>query len=105
MNDLTTIVKEGQRVLTTQQLAEVYETDINNIQANFKRNKERFIEGKHYFKLEGEELKEFKNAPTNSQLVQKWEDTCIEDTKRIMDIITTVSTLLSIKKIEQLRMF
>ncbi len=25
----------GKRVLTTEQLAEIYETDINNIQANF----------------------------------------------------------------------
>jgi hypothetical protein len=60
MNKLTTIIKEGQRVLTTQQLAEVYETDVKNIQNNFKRNEERFIEGKHFFRLEGEGLKEFK---------------------------------------------
>ena len=68
---LQVIENKNQRVLTTEQLAQVYETDINNIQANFTRNSKRFIEGKHYYKLEGEELKDFKNQPTTSQLVSK----------------------------------
>lgn len=67
MNKLTTIVKEGQRVLTTQQLAEVYETDVKNISNNFNRNNDRFILGKHYFKLEGKELKGFKGIHQNDE--------------------------------------
>ncbi|MRY42886.1 ORF6C domain-containing protein, partial [Parabacteroides distasonis] len=67
MNKLTTIVKEGQRVLTTQQLAEVYETDVKNISNNFNRNNDRFILGKHYFKLEGKELKDFKGIHQNDE--------------------------------------
>lgn len=67
MNNLTTIVKEGQRVLTTQQLAEVYETDAKNISKNFNRNNERFQYGKHYFRLEGEELQEFKGIHLNDE--------------------------------------
>lgn len=59
------------RVLTTQQLAEVYETNPDNIKMNFKRNKERFVEGRDYYLLKGEELKEFKNLVTNSNLVDK----------------------------------
>ncbi|MCC0652190.1 ORF6N domain-containing protein [Clostridioides sp. ES-S-0001-03] len=71
MNNLQVIERNNERVLTTQQLADVYETDVNNIQTNFNRNKERFKENVHYFLLQGEHLKEFKNQPTNSQLVSK----------------------------------
>lgn len=71
MNNLQVIERNNERVLTTQQLADVYETDVNNIQTNFNRNKERFKENIHYFLLQGEYLKEFKNQPTNSQLVSK----------------------------------
>lgn len=59
-NKLIPIEYKGQRILTTKQLAEVYETNENNIKNNFNNNKKRFEKGKHYFKLQGEELKEFK---------------------------------------------
>lgn len=45
-----------ERVLTTDQLANFYECEVHNITKNFNSNKEKFAEGKHYFKLEGEEL-------------------------------------------------
>ena len=45
-------------VVTTAQLAEFYGVDVNNIQQNYKRNASRFIEGKHYFKLTGQDLKD-----------------------------------------------
>lgn len=60
MNNLITINHKEQRVLTTQQLAEVYETDAKVITNNFSRNKERYEEDKHYFSVEGEDLKGFK---------------------------------------------
>lgn len=66
MNKLIPIEFKNKRVLTTQQLADVYETDTNNINTNFSRNKERFQEGKHYYKLTGNELKEFKMQLTDS---------------------------------------
>lgn len=62
---------KGQTVITTEILANVYETDTNNIQANFTRNKDKFEEGKHYILLQGAELKEFKNQPTSGQVVKK----------------------------------
>lgn len=71
MSQLIKVEINGERFLTTSQLAEVYETDVNNIQSNFKRNASRFEEGKHFIKLEGQRLKEFKNQPTISQLVNK----------------------------------
>lgn len=65
--DVAIIEWNGERVITTSQLADVYETDINNLQANFSRNKDRFIEGKHFVYLQGAELKEFKRFLINSQ--------------------------------------
>lgn len=61
MEKLQPIEFKGKRIVTTEQLAEVYETDINNIQANFKNHKDRFKEGKHYYLLQGDELKTFKS--------------------------------------------
>jgi len=49
-------------VLTTEQLAEFYGTDTNNIKVNLSRNKSRFIEGKHFFKISGQELKNFASS-------------------------------------------
>lgn len=69
MNQLQIIEHEGIRVLTTQQLAEVYETTENNIKNNFNRNKERFNEGRDYYLLKGNDLKQFKNLVTDSDLV------------------------------------
>lgn len=60
MNNLTITEYKNIRVLTTHQIAEAYGTDTKIISKNFSRNKERYIEGKHFICLEGEELKEFK---------------------------------------------
>ncbi len=44
-------------VVTTRMLADYYETEPAQVLNNFNRNSERFIEGKHYFRLAGEERK------------------------------------------------
>lgn len=62
----------NQKVITTESLAIGYGADVKNIQDNFTNNKERFVEGKHYFKLEGNELQEFKSYPDNFGLVNKF---------------------------------
>lgn len=51
---------QGMRVLTTSQIATMYGTDSKTISYNFSYNKKKYIEGKHYIKLEGTELKTFK---------------------------------------------
>lgn len=56
---LKAIEKNDQRVLTTPQLALVYGSDVKTISYNFNYNKKRFVEGKHYFVLSGDERKEF----------------------------------------------
>ena len=67
LGEITCIEYKGQLVLTTEQIAYFYNTKVVNIRNNFNRNKARFIEGKHYFKLEGEELAAFKNFMKNFQ--------------------------------------
>lgn len=64
-----TIEVKEMRVLTSKQLASAYETSEATIKMNFSRNRERFIEGKHYVSLTGDMLKEFKNEVTNRYLV------------------------------------
>lgn len=62
-NDVVTlepIIYKGEVVITTNQLAESYETDVKNISNNFNRNKSKFEEKVHYYLLQGEELKKFK---------------------------------------------
>ncbi len=59
MNELKIIEHQKQRVLLTQQLAESYGTTSKVISNNFNNNKERYVEGKHYYHLQGEEFKRF----------------------------------------------
>jgi len=60
LNQLQKIEYDNNLVLTTEQLAEAYECEPRRINENFKRNEDRFEEGKHYFKLEGDVLAKFK---------------------------------------------
>lgn len=46
-------------VVTTEMLSDFYGTDTDNIRKNFSNNKQRFVEGKHFFKIVGQELKDF----------------------------------------------
>lgn len=46
-------------VVSSEMLADFYGTDATNIRKNYSNNKSRFIEGKHFFKIIGQELKEF----------------------------------------------
>ncbi|EHX8630711.1 ORF6N domain-containing protein [Escherichia coli] len=58
-------------VITTELLAHLYGTKIKNISDNFLNNTMRFMPGKHYFKIEKNELREFKNRPETIGLVGK----------------------------------
>lgn len=63
--NLIPIEYQNERILTTEQLARVYGTESRRISENFNRNADKFIEGKHYFKLEGDALRTFKNDYAN----------------------------------------
>ncbi|EAA7384991.1 ORF6N domain-containing protein [Salmonella enterica] len=58
-------------VITAELLAQLYRTKIKNISDNFLNNTTRFVVGKHYFKIEKNELREFKNRPETIGLVGK----------------------------------
>lgn len=58
-------------VITTELLAQLYGTKAKNISDNFLNNSTRFVAGKHYFKIEKLELREFKNRPEVIGLVGK----------------------------------
>lgn len=71
VQNLPPVQHNGFRVITTELLANVYETEINNIQQNFKRNKKRFIEGKHYFKVVGDALNNLRLTMSQLQISAK----------------------------------
>lgn len=62
LDGITRIEYHGQPVLTYSQLAEALsakgdkKVTVNNLQSNFRNNRDRFIEGKHFFEVTGEEL-------------------------------------------------
>lgn len=64
---------QGVPVLTTEMLAQAYEVEAKRIRQNFANNRERFIEGKHFFTITGRELKVFRLQVENfdSQLSPK----------------------------------
>ncbi|EJI6850255.1 ORF6N domain-containing protein [Salmonella enterica] len=56
-------------VMTTEMLADLYGAEPKLIRQNYQRNADRFIEGKHCFKLIGEELRAFKNESSQRGLL------------------------------------
>lgn len=69
--DLQIIEYRGQRVVTTEQLAAGYGATEQMITNNFNRNKSRFVEGKHYFKLSGEDVEILRNSFRGVQISSK----------------------------------
>ncbi|WP_251962293.1 ORF6N domain-containing protein [Pseudomonas sp. Marseille-Q5299] len=69
-DNLPVVSHAGGRVVTTALLAKLYGTDDNNLIQNYQRNSGRFVAGKHFHKLEGAELKAFKDYMTEGQVVQ-----------------------------------
>ena len=70
-SEVTVITYRNQRVVTTDSLAAGYSTTAQNITNNFNRNKNRFIEGKHYFRIEGEEVENLRNSLSYVQISPK----------------------------------
>jgi len=56
-------------VLTTEQLANYYEVEKDNLKVNFNRNKNRYVESQDFFVLTDSELQVFKDKVTNCYLV------------------------------------
>ena len=66
--DLNRIEWNNEPVLTSAQLAEKYQCLPTHIKQNFNNNRDRFIEGKHFIKLVGEDLRTFKREVENFDL-------------------------------------
>lgn len=58
MNEIQIIEYNNVRVITTKQVAEAYGASPKKVSNNFNANKSRYTEGKHYFVLRGDELKD-----------------------------------------------
>ncbi|EAR9142148.1 ORF6N domain-containing protein [Salmonella enterica subsp. enterica serovar Oranienburg] len=71
IESISLITHQNIPVITTELLAQLYGTKIKNISDNFLNNATRFVAGKHYFKIEKNELREFKNRPETIGLVGK----------------------------------
>ncbi|EKM9179500.1 ORF6N domain-containing protein [Escherichia coli] len=67
VNTLQPILHNQIPVITTELLAKLYGTDVDNIKKNYSRNATRFIEGKHFFKVAGDELKTLRVTLSHSQ--------------------------------------
>ncbi|WP_421692611.1 ORF6N domain-containing protein [Xenorhabdus bovienii] len=64
---MTAIMHSSIPVITTELLAKLYGTDIDNIKKNYSRNQDRFIAGKHFFKISGKELADLRVTLSHSQ--------------------------------------
>ncbi len=60
--NLPQIIWQNHKVITTELLAQCYGAQEKQIRQNYANNKTRFIEGKHFFKLERDALRTFKQA-------------------------------------------
>ncbi|MEN3260319.1 ORF6N domain-containing protein [Sodalis endosymbiont of Spalangia cameroni] len=69
--NLSVVVHNGIPVITTELLAKLYETDSVRIRQNHHENKQRFVEGKHYFKVIGDELRDLRVALNYLQISPK----------------------------------
>lgn len=113
-NQMEKVIKSNQLVLANKEIQE-----LKNTVSEFKRLTEEAkqqYKPSHKTKLNynkmiksltnnDEEVKVIKDWVFGLLGISKWEDTCIEDSKKIIETITTVSRLLTIKKFEQLRIF
>lgn len=69
-NELSIVEYGEQRVVTTKQIAEVYGSNPRQVSNNFNNNKDKFQEGKHYFYLKGNDLRDFKASHKNDDLLK-----------------------------------
>ncbi|EFH4864277.1 ORF6N domain-containing protein [Escherichia coli] len=101
--NLPVIEWQGVRVVTTETLAAGYGTTPIRIQQNYIRNEDRFVEGKHFFKISGDELKSFRLSFSES--VNKHTTSLVLWTERgaarMSKIVDTDETWSFFEKMEQ----
>lgn len=70
IESLSVLTYNAAPVITTESLAQLYGTSSHSITKNHRSNVARFVAGKHFFKIEGDELRLFKHRVTNSDSVK-----------------------------------
>jgi hypothetical protein len=68
-NKLVSITWKNDIVMTTKQVAEGFGVTEEVIRQNFSSNKDRFTAGKHFYKLEGADLNDFKDSVRNTHAI------------------------------------
>jgi hypothetical protein len=63
------LVYKDQPVITSKVLAALYETEPGNIRENFRHQKARFTEGKHFFKVKGNEFAALRECVRSSDVL------------------------------------
>lgn len=63
------LIYRGQPVVTFQMVADVHDAKIATVEGSYHKNAQHFVDGKHTFLIEGEELQGLKSWLTNSQSV------------------------------------
>lgn len=70
------VLYKDRPVITTERLATLYDASQDRIRKNYSRNADRFVEGKHYFKLLGQELQnfvsDFKTGTNKTRSLMLW---------------------------------
>lgn len=109
-NQMESVIKNNQLALENK--IDRLENMVSNFQESIEEAKQQF-KPSHKKKLDyNKMIKVVTNNEEEAQIVKdwvfgvlninKWEDTCVEESKKIIETITTVSKLLAINKFEQL---
>lgn len=77
MGNLKQIQVKGMIVLTTEQIARAYETTPEKIRWNFKYNRNKYKQGKHFILIEGEELRMLKRECEFQTLFKQAKSVCL----------------------------
>lgn len=78
MQKFDVVEVRGIRVLTTKQIAEAYGADVKTVQYNFRYNKNKYVEGKHYIEIKDDELRrlktrsEFQSSLKHAKRIYLW---------------------------------
>ena len=93
----------GELVVPTAQLAKLYNCSSNTIVKTFHRHKEQFVEGVHYFKLVGEDLRNFKREMTDCHSVTNCPSAIVNPNATVFYLWTAVGAAKFAKSLKSRR--
>lgn len=84
IQNLVPVDYSNQRVLTTAQVADVFHCKTTRIRDNFRHNRKHYVEGVHYFKVEGEALRALKEVDAENFRSQATQSSPIANATRAL---------------------